>query len=67
MKTSDIPDAEIIEACRMFHAGKADTPDVALADKYPPKVILAKMQKLVDKGVLNCGVSLRTAWVEEAK
>lgn len=39
-------------------------PDIALAHKYPVKVIMAKMQKLVDRGILNYGVSLRTAWVE---
>jgi hypothetical protein len=65
-KTSDIPDAEILDACRAFKAG-GPTPDVALAHKYPVKVILAKMQKLVDRGWLDYGVSLRTAWVEEGE
>ena len=62
-KTSDIPNSEIIEAVRLFHAGKGETPDIALAHKYPAKLILAKMQKMVDKGLLNYGVSLRTAWI----
>ncbi len=64
-KRSDIADAEIIAACRAFHAGNAATPEAALASKYPPKVILAKMQQLLNRGVLECGVSLRTAWVVE--
>jgi hypothetical protein len=63
VKCSDIPDAEIIEAVRAFQRGEADTPDAALAGKYPPNVVLAKMQKLSDRGVLDYGVSLRTAWV----
>ena len=33
MKCSDIPDDEIIAACRAYHAGTADTPDVALSGK----------------------------------
>jgi len=59
-----IPDAEILQACRDSHAG-APTPDISLAHKYPPKVILAKMAALDRRGYLNYGVSLRTAWVEE--
>jgi hypothetical protein len=63
IKRSDIPQSEILEACRRFHAGEADIPTVALAHKYPAKVILAKMAQMVDCGLLECGVSLRTAWV----
>jgi len=44
-----------------------DTPEIALAHKYPAKLILAKMRKLCDKGLLDYGVSLRTAWVVEEK
>jgi len=33
---------------------------------YPPKVIEAKMQKLADRGFLDFGVSLRTAWLTDA-
>lgn len=58
----DIPDNEIFDACMNFHRGRAPTPDIALADRYPPKVVLAKMGKLVDQGRLDYGVSLRTAW-----
>lgn len=66
MKCSDIPEVEIVEACRAFHRQETtQTPDEALAHKYPVKVIMAKMQKMSDKGILNYGVSLRTAWVEE--
>jgi hypothetical protein len=60
----DIPDAEILDAVRAFHSGGGPTPEVALAAKYPPKLVLAKMQRLVDRGVLNYGVSLHGAWIE---
>ena len=63
VKCSDISEQEILEACREFHAKETRlTPDVALCHKYPVKVILAKMQKMVDKGLLEYGVSLRTSW-----
>lgn len=64
MKCSDIPEDEIIAACIECHKG-GPTPDISLEHKYPVKVILAKMQKMVDKGILDYGVSLRTAWVVE--
>jgi len=66
LKRSDIPEADIVEACNRFHAGLAETPEKALANKYPPKLVLAKMEQLVQKGILDYGVSLRTAWVKAA-
>ncbi len=57
-----ITDSEILAACRWSHAG-GPTPDKALAHKYPVKVILAKMQQMVRRGLLDYGVSLQTAWV----
>jgi hypothetical protein len=63
MKTSDITDEEILNAIREYGVGRAPTPDIALAHKYPVKVIMSKMRKLSDKGVLDYGVSLRTAWI----
>ena len=63
VKSADIPEADIFAACDAFHNEGAPTPDIALADKYPQKVILAKMQKMENRGKLESGVSLRTAWV----
>jgi hypothetical protein len=59
----DIPDEEVIEAARRFHA-KEDTrtPEEALAGKWPEKLILCKMAHLIARGRLEAGVSLRTAW-----
>lgn len=62
MKRADIPREEILEACRQFHAGRAQTPEVALAHKYPAKLVLARMSQMVDEKLLDYGVSLRTAW-----
>ena len=62
-QVKDITDGEIILACQAYHAGAAPTPDIALVDKYPQKVILKKMEKMVLENKLEYGVTLRTAWV----
>ena len=74
MKRSDISEKEIIDACNMFRESNnkdtrilketRNTPDITLSNKYSAKIILAKMQQMVDKGILAYGVSLRTAWVK---
>jgi hypothetical protein len=64
VQTKHVSDEEIIEACRAFRARRVrQTPDESLAHRYPAKVILAKMGQMVRRGLLACGVSLRTAWV----
>jgi hypothetical protein len=69
----DIPDEVILKACDDFFAAMrgdariAQTPDEALADRWPPKLILAKMESMVRRGLLEYGVSLRTAWRKEQK
>jgi hypothetical protein len=69
-KRSDITDEEMLEAVRAFwreadagNVAGAQTPDVSLAHKYPVKVIMAKLDHLSDRGVIDYGVSLRTAWI----
>jgi hypothetical protein len=62
VQTKHVSDDEVLAACRRFHAG-GPTPERALAHKYPPKVVLAKMEQMVRRKLLDCGVSLRTAWV----
>ncbi len=64
MKRSDIPEQVVLDACQAFHDGRAETPDKALSDRWPVKLILARMDQLVAQGKLDYGVSLRTAWVE---
>jgi hypothetical protein len=65
MKRSDISDVEIIEACRKFHECEAETPDITLANKYPAKIIIAKMHQMYARGLIDYGVSLRTAWPKD--
>lgn len=63
IKRSDIPEEEILAACIAFHSHQTQqTPDESLAHKYPPKVILARMEQMCAKGILESGVSTRTAW-----
>lgn len=63
IQAKHISEQEIIAACNMYHAGLAETPERALAHKYPSNVILHKMRKMNDRGILDYGVSLRTSWV----
>lgn len=66
----DIPDEVILEACDAFHrelkqhrgADNAQTPEVRLAGVWPAKLILAKMENLHRRGLIEYGASLRTAW-----
>lgn len=53
---------ELFDAIRAYYKG-GPTPDKALSHKYPTKVIMRKMEALADKGILEYGVSLRTAWI----
>jgi hypothetical protein len=65
IQVKHLPDDEVLRAVGEYQAGRGDTADVALSGRYPVKVILAKMKQMVRRGVLQCGVSLRTAWVRE--
>jgi hypothetical protein len=66
VKSSDISELELL---RLIRARQADprlpTPDVALADRFPAKVVLAKMVKLCGRDLIDYGVSLRTAYLTE--
>jgi len=64
-KCSYIPEALILRLSKEFHdrGPGHPTPDVGLADRFPAKVVLAKMDKLLDKGLVDYGVSLRTSWL----
>jgi hypothetical protein len=71
IKRSDIPNTDILNACmechQEWHNGNYGypSPELLLADKYPPKVSLAKMEQLIGKGYLEYGISIRTSWVTE--
>lgn len=70
-KRSDISDKEVFEAVRRYRRepfrGRFSA-DI-LAERWPYKVVLAKMQQMVSRGLLEYGVSVRTAWIvgEESK
>lgn len=40
-------------------------PYETLADRWPAEVVLGCMERLDDAGIIECGVSLRTAWVRD--
>lgn len=65
---SDISDEEIIAVIRAQKALPLldqRFPEQVLADKYPPKVVLSKMEDMVDRGILEYGVTLHSSWVKE--
>lgn len=68
VKRSDVPVLEVLQAARRFHnpvlwrIAEVPTPEEALSDRFPPKVVLARMEQMVAQDLLEYGVSLRTAW-----
>lgn len=65
MKCSDIPDERVIELARAWQNGSIGTPGVVTAlelDGVPPKVAVAKVKRLVNRGILDYGVSINYAW-----
>lgn len=71
MKASDIPDRDALEACERAHAPE-QTADARRASYcyltdsgYPPKVVDAKFARLARRGLIEAGVSIRTAWLTD--
>lgn len=78
MKTSDIPTIEVLKACEIAHSGefnlttlfsgpKTKAPWEILMEKFnaPEKVVYSAMERDYKKGLLEYGVSLRTAWLSD--
>ena len=65
MKRSDIPTKAVLIACHRFHNGDELAPWEILMDEFdaPEKVVYAAMEREDNKGRIDYGVSLRTAWV----
>jgi len=64
-KAADISERAVLAAIRDFHAHKGlPPPDESLG--LPLKVVEAKFRKLERRGLIECGVSLRTAWLTDA-
>jgi len=56
-------DLAILRGQLDFHSnGCAKWPDYS---QWPDKVVIRRMERLCDKGLLDYGVSLRTAWVTD--
>jgi len=68
MKRSDITTAQVLRACHAFHqipGGDDRTPLQLLMKEYGAheKVAYSAMEREMNKGFIECGVSVRTAWV----
>ena len=66
IQCKDLSELEILEAVE--RSGSSDCPcaGMALTEKWPVKVVNAKMTALVNKNLLDYGVSVRCAWLTEA-
>lgn len=60
----DIPDTAIIESCERWQRGEGAGPWTDFAS-VPPKLLLAKLDHMVDRGLLDYGVSLTYPWPTE--
>jgi hypothetical protein len=69
VKRSDISDLMVCEATRVFSAGSGLRPMIDLyllsRTSAPMKVIHAALERAYDRGLIECGVSLRTAWLTD--
>lgn len=62
-KCADIPDQLVIDIARMWRAGlRGCVVDELVSLGVPEKMACAKVDKLVRRGVMDYGTSLRCAW-----
>lgn len=59
MKTQDLTEQEVIEASR-----SQPRPFDYLCEKYPRKIVEARVESMVRKGIADYGVSVETFWVK---
>lgn len=65
MSRKDITDAMVVRACSDFHNRDSDAAPWELLMQRtgePEKVVYAAMERAYDRGLIECGVSVRTAW-----
>lgn len=64
MKRSDITDEQVVEACRLALApfGPRSLDRLIEMTGAPAQVAYAAMERANDRGLIDYGVSLRTAW-----
>jgi hypothetical protein len=66
VKTSEITDAQVVDACRRSHdsdflEGRAD--EILIRETGAPlKVVMRAMERANRRNLIEYGVSLRTAW-----
>ena len=67
MRTRDITDLTVCEACEQFHAGSGIAADEFIAAKTgaASKVIYCALERASSRNLIDYGVSLRTAWVTD--
>lgn len=64
MKRSDIPDDHVLDLARRWKADKS-APGVIralMAESIPERLALAKVEHMISRGLLECGVSPYYAW-----
>jgi hypothetical protein len=65
VKRADIPDDHVVELARRWQDAKVGGVGVVwamVAEGIPEKLALAKVEHLIDRGLLECGVSPYYAW-----
>lgn len=64
-KCSDVDERLVLAAIRELRRtkGESGTPDQVLADRYPPKLVHAKLLKLCKAGYIDFGTSMRAGWL----
>ncbi len=65
MKAADVPERAILEAYEAFHQGASWIWEVPALSVFPPKVLWAKVDKLLGRGFLEYGTSIRSAWLTD--
>ncbi len=65
VQVKHLSDLIMLRAIRDRWERKMPTPDIALIAQFPLKVIMAKMEQLVDRKLMECGVSVRTGWLTD--
>ena len=69
VKCADIDDGHVIELARQWQQQPHSHPGVVaalVAEGVPEKVAVAKVERLVRRGLLDYGTTLRYAWPTEA-
>lgn len=63
-KRSDISDIEVVLACKRAHEMYGPFASELLMEKFqaPEKVVMSAMERADDRGYIEWGVSLRSAW-----